>query len=133
MYNNVLLTQLSRRIHKTAVNHGFWPPEGRNFGEMIALIHSELSEALEAHRDDDAPYWLEHEGMCPLFFETADDGEVCNCNPKPEGAGVELADALIRILDTFNHPSLKDVDIDDVVSKKMLYNESRPYKHGRQY
>lgn len=132
MYNNVLLTQLSRRIHKTSVDHGFWPPEGRNFGEMIALIHSELSEALEAHRDDDAPYWEKHEDRCALF-NSAGTATGCTCNPKPEGAGVELADALIRILDTFNHPSLKDVDIDDVVSKKMLYNESRPYKHGRQY
>ena len=41
---------VARQVHDNASAHGFWPPEGRNDGEMIALIHSELSECLEAIR-----------------------------------------------------------------------------------
>lgn len=66
-------------IHENAQKHGWWE-EDRQYGEIIALIHSELSEALEEHRDSK-----------PLVY----DGE----NGKPEGCAVELIDAVIRILD----------------------------------
>lgn len=39
-------------IHKNAKEKGFWD-EKRNFGEALALIHSEVSEALEAYREGD--------------------------------------------------------------------------------
>ena len=49
---------------------------------------------------------------------------------KPEGVAVELADCLIRILDTMHS---RDVDIDGVVARKMAYNAGRPHKHGKAY
>lgn len=121
------LGDLAKRIHEIIDSHGFWPPEGRNFGEMIALAHSELSEALEAHRDDDAPLWFKHDGDCLV------EHGGCTCNPKPEGAAVELMDCIIRCLDTFNHPSMEGADPDTVLEVKMRYNAGRPYKHGRTY
>lgn len=39
------ITELVGRAHDNAVKHGFWDPP-LNFGTAIALIHSELSEAL---------------------------------------------------------------------------------------
>ena len=45
-----MLNDLARKINDNARTHGFWEGE-RNFGEMIALMHSELSEALEEHRN----------------------------------------------------------------------------------
>lgn len=37
---------LVTKAHENAVKHGFWEPP-LPFGTAIALIHSELSEALE--------------------------------------------------------------------------------------
>lgn len=44
---------MSQSVHQTALEKGWYGPDGdqdRNMGEVIALMHSELSEALEAHR-----------------------------------------------------------------------------------
>jgi len=104
-----MLNDLSKRIREIAVAHGFWDTE-RNFGEMIALAHSELSEALEEHRAVDP---------CASYIK---DG-------KPEGYAIELIDCIIRCLDTIG----PDVDIDMLMEQKMKYNENRPYKHGKNY
>lgn len=46
------MSVLSENIHDNAIAHGWWEEE-RPFGELIALIHAEASEALEADRDGD--------------------------------------------------------------------------------
>lgn len=107
--------------------------EVRNMGEMLMLAVSELAEGLEAHRDGDPVVWEKHVQTCPWYLGpplARSDETSCTCTPKPEGLAVELADCIIRCLDTLQ--SL-DVDIDEVVASKMAYNASRPYKHGRAY
>lgn len=74
----MLTPELIKEIHENAVAHGWWEGE-RDIAEIYALIHSELSEALEEYRNGR-----------PMFY--IDGG-------KPEGIAVELADAVIRILD----------------------------------
>jgi hypothetical protein len=92
--------------HKTAVNAGWYrdpvtgEPIQRNFGEVVALMHSELSEALEADRkglkDDKLPH--------------------------RDGREVEFADCIIRILDT---AAALGLDIAGALIEKNRYNQQR--------
>lgn len=86
------ITEWAKEIHENAVAHGWWETE-RSTGEVIALIHSELSEALEEARDDRPMMYVlgpNREEICtPCYFN----------GRKPEGIAVELADAVIRVLD----------------------------------
>lgn len=106
------LDKLAHEIHQIAVDHGWWENgvAERNEGEAIALMHSELSEALEEIRD----------GRPAIYYDEA--------NPnKPEGWLVEYADCIIRILDTV---TAKGYSILPAMEAKIAYNRERPYKHG---
>lgn len=98
---------LSNVVHCNAVAKGFWDDE-RNDGECIALIHSEISEALEGLRKDKMD---EH---CPDL----------------KSVEVELADAIIRILD---FAGARNLQLGKAIIEKMLYNITRPYKHGKKF
>ena len=127
------LNSLSKEIHKNAVEHGWWDEE-RSFGEIIALCHSELSEALEEYRFGHPTVWqlcLASDGH-PCLRDGCGDwrNEICELNSldqKPEGIAVEMADCIIRILDWCGK---ENIDIDDIIHRKMEYNKTRPYRHG---
>ena len=93
-------------IHANALEHGWWDEE-RSFGDIVALCHSELSEALEAYRSGEDPVWMD--GL------------------KPEGMAVEMVDCIIRILDFLRY---KEIDIEAVLAMKHDYNKGRAYRHG---
>jgi NTP pyrophosphatase (non-canonical NTP hydrolase) len=91
-----------------------WHDKERTFGDIIALMHSELSEALE--------WWREHQSLAPMEEYNAIGGI-----PKPVGIPSEFADVMIRILDTCEY---FDIDLETAVRTKMEYNRTRPYRHG---
>lgn len=135
------LNDLAKVIHENAVEHGWWDTE-RSFPEVIALIHSELSEALEEYRDgrpllyfpcnagglcvDDRPEENVSCGSRP--YDPENPEAPCSArSKKPEGVAVELADAIIRILDYCGYAG---IDIEEAIAIKHEYNKSRPYRHG---
>lgn len=99
-------TELSKRIHAANVAKGFWPKEGRDMGEVFALIHSEASEALKAHRDDlpmDVPpqAWVAWERQ--KDFGSAFVVGVYRAWFKDRCVAEELADVAIRTLDLLGY------------------------------
>lgn len=109
------ITELVQEAHKTAIEHGWWEKEP-DFGTLIALCHSELSEALEEYRKGSSPKEIR---------ETIAAGPMIP--RKPEGIPSELADTVIRIFDMCG---FYRIDLEDSILRKMRYNKNRPYKHG---
>ena len=130
------LNEWAKEIHENAVAHGWWDDE-RSFGDIVALCHSELSEALEEYRSNRPMLWYackeaEKETPCDPKDETEcrwfGVEERCGYRDgKPEGIATEMIDCIIRILDWCGKENL---DVDKLLELKHTYNKTRPYRHG---
>jgi hypothetical protein len=104
---------------------------------MLMLSTSELAEALEEHRSDHPVVWFKHAPDCAMIRDIRSVGipPPCNCNSKPEGAAIEVVDAIIRELDTLIGELLKDTpySVSDLITMKFNYNKTRAHMHGKRY
>lgn len=97
------LNDYSKEVH--AANHKWWHGKDgtrldRNKGELLCLIHSEISECMEGERKSLMDDKLTHRKM----------------------AEVELADAIIRI---FDYAGAFGYDLEGAYHEKMAYNATR--------
>ena len=83
----------------------------KTFGDCMALLHSEVSEALEAYR----------------VWGTADATGRILGESKPEGVGSEFADVFIRLLDDCDRWG---IDLRAEYERKIAYNRTRSFRHG---
>lgn len=100
--------ELAKTIYGITAEKGFWDNE-RNDAEMIALMHSELSEALEGLRHGDPP-----------------DQHL----PEYKSSEVELADCIVRILDMAYGRKLR---VAEALLDKVAFNAGRPRLHGKSF
>ncbi len=120
------INELVKEVHQNAKDKGFHEGE-KNIGEMLALIHSEVSEALEADR----------KGKYNTYGMLSMNGWVQNKNFKEafekstkDTFEDELADIIIRVMDL---AGMKGIDLEQHITAKMRYNSMRENKHGKKY
>lgn len=100
----VIFNEMASEVHE--LNKKWWYDIhtgellNRNMGEMLCLVHSEISEALEGHRKNLQDDKLPHRKMLE----------------------VELADSIIRMLDI---AGAYNMDLGGAIIEKLEYNKHR--------
>ncbi|MBM08059.1 MAG: hypothetical protein CMF69_00545 [Magnetovibrio sp.] len=106
------INELIYEAYANALDKG-WHETQRSVPELLCLMHSEISEALEEHRNGRQPTDIYYNDSKPT---------------KPEGIPIELADIVIRIADFCG---LHKIDLADAIRTKLDYNKTRSYRHGK--
>jgi len=107
----MLIRELAATIHQNAVDHGWWDEE-RELPEIVALVHSEWSEALEEARNGRPLVYKLRVDDDAVAFITPDNPKYAMLFTKPEGIAVELIDGCIRILDALGYGKADLIDPD---------------------
>jgi hypothetical protein len=139
------ISEVMREVHLNAREHGWWDreiqlldgvirPNANEILSKIMLVVTELAEAVEeVRRPDFEPrvfgykVLLSPRGWLTREEFVADQKREPGPNDKPEGFGVELADAVIRIFDL---SEVLGVDLATLIELKHSYNKTRPMRHG---
>jgi NTP pyrophosphatase (non-canonical NTP hydrolase) len=127
-----MLNELRDKIHKNAVNHGFYSDEKDNHVLVkLMLIATELGEAAEAYRKN-------HYANMKVFDDSCNDIALDKIIGPTEvdlfadlikdSFEDEIADCIIRLLDLCG---FMGINIEKHIQLKMWFNEFREYKHGK--
>lgn len=122
-----MLNELAQQIHQNNIEKGFYE-KPKNIGEMLCLIHSEVSEALEADRKDK---YCSKTDMVEMNNRKTEEIFINEYVLNVKGTfEEEMADIIIRVLDMC---AFKGIDIEQHVVAKMRANRNRIKYHGKKY
>ena len=109
----IAFNEVSEKVHQNSINKGFWEDRNKSsigtITEKLCLMHSELSEALEAVRIGNP---------------------MCDKIPEFKAIETELADCVIRIMEFSVAYNLR---LAEAILAKHEYNTTRPYNHGKKF
>ena len=127
-----MINELSKTIHQANIEKGFYEDE-KNIGEMLALVHSEVSEALECDRHGKYFQMSDAWNGFPIdviLKDNDDDFKRFFVDQAKDTFEDEIADIMIRVMDL---AAFKGIDLEAHIKAKMRFNAMRPYKHGKKY
>lgn len=122
-----MINELAQEIHQNNKSKGFYEDK-KNIGEMLALIHSEVSEALECDRKEKE---CTNETAQDIALIDEDDAfKMAFGLHVKDTFSAELADIIIRVLDL---AAFKNINIEGFIKLVMRNNSLREYKHSKKY
>ena len=138
-----ILDKLQKLAFENAKKKGWDEPlsEAKSFGDWVALMHSEISEAYEDYRDGHKlnEIYFEFTNSQGTLKYSADEVEelwvkepwvkepVFAASLKPCGIPIEMADEVIRIL---HLAEFAGFNLYNMIELKMQYNTRRSFRHG---
>lgn len=121
-----MINKLSKEAHENAIEKGFYD-KPKNIGEMLCLIHSEVSEALEADRKNKYVQCNIHDLNEFIGEQAFVDVYGISIKGRFEE---EMADIVIRVMDMC---AFKNIDLEAHIKAKMRFNKSREKYHNKKY
>ena len=135
------LNEISKQVYEANKLKGF-DVKKENIGQTLCLIHSEISEALEAIRKNKKADLIEFENtICKSRIVNKDPTYTGNITPEAawnvhfktyikDTFEDEIADTFIRLMDLVG---ALEIDIDKHIELKRQFNSLREYKHGKAF
>ena len=124
------INELSKECHEIALSKGWYDGRKRGIPELIMLIVTELSEAVEADRNGK---YARHNRDLNLKLALKPENPQFKTDFKSfikDTFEDEIADAFIRLFDMCGY---LNIDIEKHIRAKIEYNKTREYKHGKRY
>jgi NTP pyrophosphatase (non-canonical NTP hydrolase) len=120
------INETAKAIHSINVDKGFWE-NPRNKGELLMLVVSELSEALEADRKN---RYSSNDISEITALASNEEFNMKFTNYIKDTFEDEIADAVIRL---FDMSAGLGIDLESHIKAKLRYNATRPKMHGKKY